>query len=82
VGRLANPTPGAFARLTGAGFQALSFECPPRGVSDAEFIGWANSIIQAARKAARSVLVYGAGSTKRAGALASLGATHVSLDAA
>jgi hypothetical protein len=82
VGRLANPTPGAFARLTGAGFQALSFECPPRGVSDAEFIGWANSIIPAARKAARSVLVYGAGSTKRAGALASLGATHVSLDAA
>ena len=82
VGRLANPTPGVFARFTGAGFQALSFECPPRGVSDAEFIGWANSIIPAARKAARSVLVYGAGTTKRAGALASLGATHVSLDAA
>jgi hypothetical protein len=81
VGRLTNPTAGAFGRLNGAGFQALSFECPPM-VGDAEFIGWATSTVSAARKVAKSVLVYRAGSTKRAGALASLGATHVSLDAA
>src|SRR5258708_29605722 len=81
VGRLTNPTPSAFARLAGAGFQALSFECPPAAVGDAEFLGWANSTVTAARRVVRSVLVYRAGSTKRAGALASLGATHVSLDA-
>jgi len=81
VGRLTNPTPGAFGRLSGAGFQALSFECPPI-VGDAEFVGWATSTVGAARKVAKSVLVYGARTTKRAGALASLGATHVSLDAA
>lgn len=82
VGRLANPTPGAFGRLNGAGFQALSFECPPSAVGDGEFIGWANVTVSAARKAAKSVLVYRAGTTKRAGALAAFGATHVSLDAA
>jgi len=81
VGRLTNPTAGAFGRLSGAGFQALSFECPPI-VGDAEFIGWATSTVAAARKVAKSILVYGARTTKRAGALASLGATHVSLDAA
>jgi hypothetical protein len=81
VGRLTNPTPSAIARLAGAGFQALSFECPPAAVGDAEFMGWATSMVTAARKVVRSVLVYRAGTTKRAGALASLGATHVSLDA-
>lgn len=82
VGRLANPTAGAIARAAGAGFQALSFECPHGQVGDAEFLGWASATIRAARKAAKSVMVYRAGSMARAGALASLGATHVSLDAA
>jgi hypothetical protein len=81
VGRLTNPTPSALVRLAGAGFQALSFDCPPAAIGDAEFLGWANSTVTAARKVVRSVLVYHAGSTKRAGTLASLGATHVSLDA-
>jgi hypothetical protein len=82
VGRLAHPTAGAIARLAGAGFQALSFECPHGQIGDAEFLGWASATIRAARKAAKSVMVYRAGSMKRAGALVSLGATHVSLDAA
>ncbi len=82
VGRLSHPSAGAFARLAGAGFQALSFECPHGQVGDAEFLGWASATIQAARKAAKSVLVYRAGSMKRAGVLASLGTTHVSIDAA
>ncbi|WP_394763165.1 hypothetical protein [Phenylobacterium sp.] len=82
VGRLANPTASAFARVAGSGFQALSFECPhsPQ-VGEAEFLGWATATLQAARKATRSVMVYRAGSMKRAGALAALGATHMSLDA-
>jgi hypothetical protein len=81
VGRLANPTASAIARLSAAGFQALSFECPHGQAGDAEFLGWATAAVAAARKVAKSVLVYRAGSMKRAGALASLGATHVSVDA-
>jgi hypothetical protein len=81
VGRLTRPTARAFATLAGAGFQALSFECPHIGVGEAEFQGWATAAVSAARKVAKSVLVYRAGSMKRAGALASLGATHVSIDA-
>jgi hypothetical protein len=81
VGRLTRPTASAFARLAGAGFQALSFECPHAGIGEAEFLGWASATLAAARKVARSVLVYRAGSMKRAGALASLGATHISIDA-
>lgn len=78
VGRLTAPTPRAIARLSGAGLQALSFECP-KGLGDGEFLGWAHSTITPARKVARSILVYGASSTQRAGALASYGASHVSL---
>ena len=81
VGHMTGPTAGAFGRIAGSGFQALSFECPQAGVGDAEFLGWAGSTVAAARKAAKSVLVYGAGSMARAGALASFGATHVSIDA-
>jgi hypothetical protein len=73
VGRIANPTAGAFARVAGAGFQALSFECPHAQAGDAEFLGWATASVNAARKAAKM---------SRAGALASLGASHMSLDAA
>lgn len=78
VGRLANPTPQSIARLRGAGLQALSFECPT-GLGDAEFLGWAQATIGPARKVARSILVYGAGSPQRASTLVSFGASHVSL---
>ena len=81
VGRLTRPTAASIARLSGAGFQALSFECPHAGVGEAEFLGWATATLAAARKVAKSILIYRAGSMKRAGALASLGATHISLDA-
>lgn len=77
VGHLINTTPGAIMRLDGAGLQALSFDCPS-GLGDAEFMGWATAATRAARKVAKSVLVYGASSTRRAGALAALGASHVS----
>jgi hypothetical protein len=82
IGRLAIPTASAIARVASAGFNALSFECPHGQVGDAEFLGWATATVRAARKAAKSVMVYRAGSMKRAGALATLGATHMSLDAA
>ena len=81
VGRLNTPTPSSIARLTGAGLQALSFECP-KNLGDAEFMGWAHTMIVPARKVARSILVYGVSSPQRAGALVSLGASHVSLTSA
>jgi hypothetical protein len=81
VGRLTEPSPRSVSRLGGAGLQALSFECP-KNLGEAEFLGWAHAVIAPARKVARSVLVYGVGSPQRAGALGSLGASHVSLAAA
>jgi hypothetical protein len=81
VGRLAGSSLATVERLRGAGLQALSLECPP-GLGDAEFLGWASTTITAARKIAKSVLIYRAGTPKRAGALASFGATHASLGAA
>ena len=81
AGRVMSPTPASVRNLTGAGLQAVSFDCPP-SLGDAEFVGWATVAIGAAKRIARSVMVYGAGSAHRAGSLASLGATHVSLAAA
>jgi hypothetical protein len=78
VGRLSNTLPGAIGRLEGTGLQALSFECP-NGLGDAEFVGWATQAVGAAKRVAKSVAIYRVGSSTRAGALASLGATHVSL---
>ena len=78
VGRLDRPAQGSVARLQGGGLQALSFECP-HGMGDAEFFGWSSAAIAAARKLTKSVMVYGASSTQRAGTLASLGASHVSI---
>jgi hypothetical protein len=80
VGNLETPTPKSFARLAGAHLQALSFECP-QNLVEAEFLGWASATVAAARKVARSVIVYRAPSAQRAGVLASFGATHVSLAA-
>ncbi len=79
VGRLNAPSPHVVSRLRGSGLQALSFECPPSALGDAEFIGWATAAIRAARSVARSVLVYHAPSPARASALAAMGATHMSL---
>jgi hypothetical protein len=80
AGRLVTPTPAVVRQLSGANLQALSFDCP-KGLGDAEFTGWAITAIEAAKRMAKSVMVYGANSPARAGSLASLGATHVSLAA-
>lgn len=76
VGRLADTNPKAILRLEGIGLQALSFECPP-DLNDAEFQAWATATLTAAKRVARSVLVYGAGAPARGGILAALGASHV-----
>ena len=78
AGRVQDTAPAAITRLEGAGLQAISFECPP-GLGEAEFIGWATVAIRAAKRVAKSVMIYRARSAKQAGTLASLGASHVSL---
>lgn len=78
VGRLAETEPKAILRLEGTGLQALSFECPS-DLGEAEFQTWAAGAVTAAKRVARSVLVYGAGTPARAGVLAALGASHVSV---
>jgi hypothetical protein len=78
VGALNQPSPNVVTRLRDAGLQALSFECPPN-LGEAEFIGWATAAIRAAKAGARSVLVYKVASPARGAALASMGATHMSL---
>ena len=78
VGRLQAPSPAAMARLKGTGLRGISLECP-RGLSDAEFTAWAGPAVQAAKQVARSVMVYRVSSERRAGELALMGATHVSI---
>lgn len=78
AGRLLSPSPASVRQLNGAGLKAVSFDCPV-GLGDAEFAGWATMAIGAAKRTAKSVIVYGASSAARVGFLASLGATHVSL---
>ncbi len=80
AGRLNGGSLGAMERLRGAGLQALSFECP-QNLGEAEFLSWATATIAAAKRVAKSVVVYRVASSERAAALASLGATHVSLAA-
>jgi hypothetical protein len=78
VGRMMDTTPTAIGRLQGSGLQAISFECP-QNLGEAEFMGWATSAITAAKRLAKSVMVYRARSPKQAATLASLGASHVSV---
>lgn len=78
AGRLVATTPSAILQHRGAGLQAVSFECP-LGLGDAAFMGWATGAVGAARRVAKSVLVYGVTASPRAGVLAALGASHVSL---
>lgn len=78
VGRLSAPSPAVLARVKSTGLRALSFECPP-GLTDAEFTAWADQTVRSARSVAPSVMVYRVASARRAGELALLGASHVSL---
>jgi hypothetical protein len=81
AGRMSSSAPQAVIRMEGSGLQAVSFDCPP-GLDDAELIQWATPTVRAAKRVAKSVMIYRAGSPRQAAALASLGATHVSLKAA
>jgi hypothetical protein len=77
-GRLTTAASPLVSRLKGTGLRALSIECPA-SLDDGEFADWAGRTIRSAKRVARSVMVYCVGSERRAGELAAMGATHVSL---
>jgi hypothetical protein len=79
VGRVRDPGAYPIANLKNAGLQGVSFVCPPGLAGDAEFLGWAKAAIGAAKRVARSVLVYGLATPRRAAIAEVLGATHASL---
>jgi hypothetical protein len=78
VGRLETATPSLVGPLKGAGLRGVSVECPPN-LDELEFAAWAERTVRAAKRVARSVMVYRVESARRAGELAQMGATHVSL---
>lgn len=78
VGRLTEATPSVAGRLVGAGLRGLSIACPSN-LSDPEFLAWATRTARRAKRVSRSVMVYGVAGARRAGELAALGVTHVSL---
>lgn len=78
--RLADPhRRRADAPLASQGVRAVTLECPPLP-SDKAFEEWSAGAVPAAKRASRSVIVYGVSSPQRAVGLALMGATHVSVN--
>jgi hypothetical protein len=61
------------------GLNAVTIQSPA-GLNDAEFEEWATPAVAAARRVARSVIVYGVETPRRAAQLRLIGATHASVD--
>lgn len=78
VGRRTPPF-GDNETLAAAGLQGVSIECPPLLDGDAEFVAWARQAIDAGKRVARSVMLFGVPSTRHMAIAAHLGATHASL---
>jgi hypothetical protein len=78
VGHLEGATPQALGSLKETGLKALSLQCPPNMVGDAEFIGWLRSVITSTRRVSKSLMLYGCPNPRRAALAALVGATHVS----
>jgi hypothetical protein len=81
VGRLAAAPDHGLDNLRGSGLQALSFEASPTIGGDAEFLRWARKAIAAAKRSAKSVMIYRLESPRQAGMAALLGASHASMRA-
>ena len=79
IGRLAGAPDHALGNLQNAGLAGLSFEAPLNFGGDAEFMGWIKAAVAAARRIAKSVIVYRLDSARRAGMASLLGASHASL---
>jgi len=79
LGRLNGAPDHALGNLLNAGLSGLSFEAPRVFAGDAEFLGWTRAAVHAARRIAKSVIIYRLGSVRQAGMAALLGASHASL---
>ena len=73
-----DPRPSGLRTLKGLGLAGVSMECPP-GMGDAQFVGWARDMAQAARTAAGALFLYRVQPIERAALAGLAGASHVSL---
>jgi hypothetical protein len=78
VGQVSDDTPARLAGFQGAGLHGLAIECPGT-LADAEFAAWASPVVAAAKRAAKSLLMYGVASAAQAALAATLGATHCAI---
>ena len=76
---LGPPAAATLAQLKHSGVQALSVEAP-RGLTDAAFLRWMKTTVEAARRVVRSMLVYQLASPQHAALAAETGATHASVE--
>jgi hypothetical protein len=79
AGQLIDARDRRVAAYRNHGLNAVTIQCPS-GLSDAEFEDWATPAVAAARRVARSVMVYGVETPRRAAQLRLIGATHASID--
>ena len=71
------PAAATLSHLTRSGVHALCVDCP-QGLSDAAFLRWVKTTIEATRRIVRSTVLYGVASPRQAELAAELGATHAS----
>ena len=76
--RLADGSRRACAALRDQGLNAVSIECASHLIDEA-FAAWAVNAVGAARMAARSVMVYGVETPRRAAQLSLAGASHATI---
>lgn len=82
VGQITEVSVSNLRSLREAMLQGVTIECPSHGESEAEFIGWTQALIKAARPKLRSVIAYRLASWRSAAIAGALGVTHASLAAA
>lgn len=78
IGHLDSETPLGLGSLKDTGLKALSLQCPPNIIGDAEFIGWLRGVITSTHKVSKSLMLYGCPNPRRGALAALVGATHVS----
>lgn len=81
IGRLLGAPDQGLGNLRDVGLHALSFEAPQGIFGDSEFLAWAKLAIGAAKRVAKSVMIYRLASARQAGIAGLLGASHASLRA-
>jgi hypothetical protein len=78
IGKIEAPAQVVWSHLKASGLRGVAFDCAS-SEGGAEFLGWASTLVRRARRAARSVLLYGLPTIEHAQALHEAGATHATL---